>query len=253
VWSDHTIACGRTTDHTPCRLSPVTSAQPYLRVIDDIEASIMSGALSVGDRLESERALAERLGVSRSSVREAIRTLSTLGVVRSSVGSGPQAGAILISDVELGWTSALRLHVAMRSLPVGDVVRTRAMLEAGAYRDVEQAVPRERLAAAHELIAVMDASEGPGAFHRADLAFHLELVQLSGNTVAAMLLSSLRNAIEGYVAASFDTRDDWSVVAVGLQREHRELVAALEAGDGERAASCARHHILGFGRRADLL
>jgi GntR family transcriptional repressor for pyruvate dehydrogenase complex len=244
VWSDHTIACGRTTGHTPCRLSRVTSAQPYLRVIDDIEASIMSGALSVGDRLESERALAERLGVSRSSVREAIRTLSTLG---------PQAGAILISDVELGWTSALRLHVAMRSLPVGDVVRTRAMLEAGAYRDVEQAVPRDRLAAAHELIAVMDASEGPQAFHRADLAFHLELVQLSGNTVAALLLSSLRNAIEGYVAASFDTRDDWGTVAIGLQGEHRELVAALEAGDGERAASCARHHILGFARRADLL
>jgi GntR family transcriptional repressor for pyruvate dehydrogenase complex len=214
----------------------VTSPQPYLRVIDDIEASIMSGELSVGDRLESERALAERLGVSRSSVREAIRTLS-----------------ILVSEVELGWTSALRLHVALRSLPVGDVVRTRVMLEAGAYRDVEHAVPRARLAAAHELIAVMDASEGPEAFHRADLAFHLELVQLSGNTVAAMLLSSLRNAIEGYVAASFDTRDDWSTVALTLQSEHRELVESLEAGDGARAASCASRHILGFARGAHLL
>ncbi|MET0467741.1 MAG: FCD domain-containing protein [Aeromicrobium sp.] len=231
----------------------MTTPQPYLRVIDDIEASIMSGALSVGDRLESERALAERLGVSRSSVREAIRTLSTLGVVRSSVGSGPQAGAILISDVELGWTAALRLHVAMRSLPVGDIVRTRVMLEAGAYRDVDRAVPRERLAAAHDLIAVMDASEGPQAFHRADLAFHLELVQLSGNTVAAMLLSSLRAAIEGYVAASFDTRDDWATVAHSLQCEHRELIEALEAGDGERAATTAARHIMGFARGADLL
>jgi GntR family transcriptional repressor for pyruvate dehydrogenase complex len=231
----------------------VTSAQPYLRVIDDIEASIMSGALTVGDRLESERALAERLGVSRSSVREAIRTLSTLGVVRSSVGSGPQAGAILISDVELGWTSALRLHVAMRSLPVGDIVRTRVMLEAGAYRDVHQPVPRERLAAAHDLIDVMDASQGPQSFHHADLAFHLELVKLSGNTVAAMLLSSLRAAIEGYVAASFDSRDDWGDVAVTLQCEHRELVAALEAGDGERAAGAAARHILGFARGAALL
>lgn len=253
MWSDHTIACGPTTVAAACRLTCVTSPQPYLRVIDDIEASIMSGALTVGDRLESERALAERLGVSRSSVREAIRTLSTLGVVKSSVGSGPQAGAILISDVELGWTSALRLHVAMRSLPVGDIVRTRVMLEAGAYRDVDRPVSRERLAAAHELIAAMDASDAPQTFHRADLAFHLELVQLSGNTVAAMLLSSLRNAIEGYVAASIDSRDDWGVVAHGLQCEHRELVEALEAGDGERAAEAAARHILGFARAADLL
>lgn len=230
-----------------------SAAQPYLRVIDDIESSILSGALSVGDRLESERSLAERLQVSRSSVREAIRTLSTLGVVRSSVGSGPQSGAILVSDVEVGWTSALRLHVATRSLPVRDVVRTRVMLECGAYREIDRPVPPDRLVTARELLTTMDAADDPSAFHQADLAFHLELVQLSGNAVVSLMLSSLRNAVEGYVMTALDTMPDWDDVARHLQRDHHELVDTLATGDGARAAEVAEEHILGFAARADLL
>jgi GntR family transcriptional regulator, transcriptional repressor for pyruvate dehydrogenase complex len=231
----------------------VTTEQPYLRVIADIEDSITAGRLSVGDRIDSERLLAERLGVSRSSVREAIRALSTLGIVQSSVGSGPQAGSIVISNLEFASTSALRLHVATKALPISDIVRTRIMLEAGAYREVIEPLMPDRLQAAHHLISTMDAAPDPSRFLQADLEFHLELVKLAGNVVASVLLTSLRNAISDYVSASSSKLSDWKATTLQLQIEHRKIVVALEVGDGEQAAEIVEQHILGFAEHAGLM
>ncbi|BAS10771.1 exu regulon transcriptional regulator [Arthrobacter sp. Hiyo4] len=61
-------------------------------VLTWIEKQLSDGQLSVGGRLPAERTLAEQLAVSRTSVREAIRILEAMGVVRAGVGSGPEAG-----------------------------------------------------------------------------------------------------------------------------------------------------------------
>lgn len=227
--------------------------QPYLQVLAHVESLIIGGHLSVGDKLESERLLAQRLKVGRSSVREAIRTLAALGLVKSSTGSGPTAGAILISDVEVGVASALRLHLATRSLPIEDLVRTRVMLEAGAYREVDRKVSDRELEPARQLLTVMDSTKDPAAFHATDMAFHLELVKISGNSVATLMLSSLRHAIEGYVMEAIDMLPLWNKVSQRLQVEHRSLVDALAAGDGGRAAQMATDHITSFARQSGLL
>ncbi len=113
--------------------SPEAGAAPRRRTYDallqDIEADLRSGKIALGDRLPGERTLAENYGISRASVREAIRILDAMGVVRSSVGSGPTSGAIVISDPSAGLSSALRLHVASNRLPVEDIVQTRILLE----------------------------------------------------------------------------------------------------------------------------
>jgi DNA-binding transcriptional MocR family regulator len=96
----------------------------YTVVLDWLEERLRSGEISVGDKLPGERHLAEEFGISRASVREAIRILDAMGLVRSSTGSGPNAGAIVIAEpsAALGW--ALRMHVANRSLRIGDLVET---------------------------------------------------------------------------------------------------------------------------------
>ncbi|MGO1412551.1 MAG: FadR/GntR family transcriptional regulator, partial [Microbacterium sp.] len=62
-------------------------------VLDRVEADLFSGRLGPGDRLPGERELASTMGVGRSSVREALRVLEVMGVVRTAVGSGPSSGA----------------------------------------------------------------------------------------------------------------------------------------------------------------
>jgi GntR family transcriptional regulator, transcriptional repressor for pyruvate dehydrogenase complex len=110
------------------------------RVLAHLEDGIAAGRWPLGARLPGERALAEELGVSRPSVREAMRILEALGLVRSGVGSGPDAGAIVVDRPAAGLGTAVRLHVATGTLPVTDVVATRAALETWAMRQAASPV-----------------------------------------------------------------------------------------------------------------
>ncbi|HKM25778.1 MAG TPA: GntR family transcriptional regulator, partial [Corynebacterium sp.] len=75
-----------------------TAPRAYSVVLDWLEEQLRSGEIVVGDKLPGERALAEQFSISRASVREATRILDAMGLVRSGVGSGPNAGAIVISE-----------------------------------------------------------------------------------------------------------------------------------------------------------
>ena len=112
-----------------------TAPRAYSVVLDWLEEQLRSGEIVVGDKLPGERALAEQFGISRASVREATRILDAMGLVRSGVGSGPNAGAIVISEPSAALAWALRMHVATKALPVRDLVQTRLVLETQAARD----------------------------------------------------------------------------------------------------------------------
>lgn len=216
-------------------------------VLERIERDLVAGTLTVGDRLLAERALAESLSVSRASVREAIRVLEAMGVIRTAAGSGPDAGAIVTADAATSIGSALRLHTATRALPIEDLVRTRILLETAALRDAAARDPRPDLAG---VTAMLDAMDDPGLqpeeFHRLDADFHVALVALAGNVVVEAMMAALRGPIQGYVLAGVPQLDDWAAVASNLRCEHRGIVAALARGHGTKAADLARAHIQGF-------
>lgn len=221
--------------------------QAYETVIAEIETMIRTRRLGVGDRLEGERALAARLGVSRTSVREAIRILTVLGIVRSAPGSGPTAGAQLVARPETPLTAALRLHIAAQSFGVVDVVRSRALLETGAYRQITQPVDAP-LRPARELVDQMDQTSDPAEFIELDTRFHLALVELAGNALLTAFMSSLRAAIADYIANASARIADWPRTAAGLQREHRAILDAIAGGEGPRAADLVEAHIWSYAR-----
>lgn len=222
-------------------------------VVRHVEDELASGSLPVGSRLPAERALAEQLGVSRASVREGIRVLEAMGVVRTAAGSGPESGAVVVADTALGITAALRLHLASRTLPVEDVVRTRTLLEAWAVREAAARASDSDLAAAAALLHEMDA---PGIdaerFHALDADFHLTLTRAAGNEVVTAMMTALRGAITGYVLTAVPRLADWPATARRLRRQHRAVLAAVTAGDGEKAARLVTAHITGFHREARL-
>lgn len=222
------------------------------RVLAQIEAGLNAGRWPVGERLPAERALAEELGVSRPSVREAIRILEAMGIVRTAVGSGPGAGATVIDRPAAGLGAAVRLHVASGTLPVSDVVRTRVLLEAGAVRDAAARHPDEAaLARVREHVEAMAA---PGldvaAFIEHDQDFHLELVRLGGNQLVEAILSGLRAAVASYVAAGAAAVDEWPRTAARLCAEHRAIVDAVARRDPTEAERLTRDHIEAFSREA---
>ncbi|MHA7620576.1 FadR/GntR family transcriptional regulator [Cellulosimicrobium cellulans] len=223
------------------------------RVLARIEADLAAGRWALGERLPAERALAEELGVSRPSVREALRVLEAMGIVRTAVGSGPDAGATVVDRPAAGLGAAVRLHVASGTLAVRDVVETRVLLETWAVRAAGERVgagddeAAATLAEAGELLDRMDDPTLPAAdFRELDATFHVLLVRLAGNALVEAVMTGLRGAIESYVAAGSAALPSWERTAARLRAEHRAVLGAVAGGDGERAARAVRAHIEGF-------
>ena len=226
----------------------------YELVLSRVEADLAAGRLRLGGRLPGERTLAEQLGISRPSVREAIRVLEAMGVVRTATGSGPDAGAVIVAEPASPLTSLLRLHLATNHLPMGDIVQTRVLLESWVAREAAGRRPQEdELAKAQELLDTMDDPDlTPERFHLLDAEFHVALSALAGNVLLAAVMSSLRSAIHGYVLAAVPNLPDWEATAVGLRAEHRFILAAIQAGRPEQASALIVDHIEGFYRAAQL-
>ncbi|WP_346768832.1 FadR/GntR family transcriptional regulator [Crystallibacter degradans] len=223
----------------------------YEAVLQSIEAELRSGALKLGDQLPGERTLAEKHGLSRASVRDAIRILDVLGVVRTSTGSGPNAGAIIVSQPASGLAAALRLHVATRQLTVSEIVQTRILLETGAAEavtiDPENEATRAKLDEAAGLLELMDDPKLARAdFHSLDARFHVLLSSLAGNAVIEAMMESLRLSISDYVAESIRSDEAWEPVADVLRGQHHGILAAVSAGEGKRASQLLREHIEWF-------
>jgi len=232
------------------------ATRTYTVVLDWLEERLRAGEISVGDRLPGERHLAEEFGISRASVREAFRILAAMGLVRSATGSGPNSGAIVISDpsAALGW--ALRMHVATRSLLIRDLVQTRLLLETQSAHEAAAAPESpERtavLAQATNLVTTMDDPQLPDEqFHAHDAQFHVLLASLAGNVVVETIMASLRQATIGYVQETVAGLDDWPQVRHTLQEQHKSILAAFQQRRGEDAAEALRHHIIWFFELSD--
>ena len=219
-------------------------------VLQWIEGQLSSGQLALGGRLPAERSLAEQLQVSRTSVREAIRVLEAMGVLRAGVGSGPDAGTVVIADPTAALGSALRLHVATSHLPVKDIVETRVLLESWAASRARPESPA--LAEAARLLEQMDSCAETEAFLALDVRFHLALADAAGNAVVSAMMGSLREAIQDYAGRLTGNLPDWDATAARLRAEHRGILAAITGHDGGQAAQLVADHIEGFYAEAGL-
>ncbi|MEF2976291.1 FadR/GntR family transcriptional regulator [Subtercola sp. YIM 133946] len=254
-------------------LTPGTRA--WEDVLAHIERQLLAGTLAPGDHLPSERTLATDLGVGRSSVREALRVLEVLGLLRTQTGSGPGSGAIIIARPSGAMSSLIRLQVAAQGFRVDDVVSTRLILETAVAGQLAAAVARAdarhagdavhaaaRGAAPHALTEgpgmpdlspateILDAMEQgdptPTEFLALDAQFHLSLAQATTNEVIAATMTGLRDSIEGYSIAGVAHLESWHRTSDRLKREHRAIVDAIRDGDPEAASAAVNSHITGY-------
>jgi GntR family transcriptional regulator, transcriptional repressor for pyruvate dehydrogenase complex len=229
-----------------------TPARAWRSVLESIESDLTAGRLRPGDRLPPERELAVTLEVGRSSVREALRVLEVLGLIRTGTGSGPTSGAFIVAAPGGGLATVLRLQVAATGFPVDDVVQTRLILEPAALEALAAVADRD-IDAARAVMDAMAADDLSAAeFLALDAQLHLALAEASGNVVVASMMEGLRSAIESYVVAAASTLDDWEATAARLRSEHRSIVAAVDAGDGPAARTLVHDHIARYYAEAGL-
>lgn len=229
------------------RLEPLERSKTYELVVGRIKQEIFEGRLRPGDRLPGERQLSELLQVSRPSVREAIRILEALEIVRSRPGAGASSGLIVSTEPSRALSDLLRLHVALSSYSMSDAVQVRQALEEQSVRRLAENIDRTDISKVKDTLSRM--SE-PGldraTFHDLDTEFHIELARCSENALLADLMSALRDAVRRPMVEAFDAHPDWKNRAASLVEEHREIFEAVRSGDGERAAMVMREHIGAF-------
>jgi GntR family transcriptional repressor for pyruvate dehydrogenase complex len=218
---------------------------------------LLSGNARPGTRLPSERQLAERLGVGRSAVREAIKSLSLLGLLEVRQGSGAYLS---------GHTSDLLPRVLEWGLLLGepsmrDIIELREHLEVTATGLAAERASSDDVQQLRALVARMgEAGTNVPAYVDADIAFHLRLAQAGGNAVLASLISNIQSLTRvwatrvlehaGETASSLamhepivdavaarDVAAARRAMEAHMQRATRRLHAALEADDQPAAAN----------------
>jgi GntR family transcriptional regulator, transcriptional repressor for pyruvate dehydrogenase complex len=218
----------------------------FEKILGQIEEAIVQGRLQSGDRLPSERELAESFGASRASVREALRVLEAFGVVVARRGTGPNAGSIVADGTQTGLHSALRLSMSLLQIPPGDVVDVRAVLEARAAQHAATRASAEDIAQLRAIVAAMPAADDIAEYNRLDTEFHIELARASGSVLLPVLMEALRATVKRLMLETLASLDDWIDARDRLIIEHTEIIDAVAARQPDVAAITVRDHVLRF-------
>ena len=204
---------------------------------------LVSNRIRPGDKLPSERALSERLGLGRSSVREAVKSLHVLGLLDVRQGDGTYLrgteSAVLPQILEWGLILS-RPHTQ-------DLIEARHHLEVFVARRAAERIPPEGAPRLDACIARMAKAEALGdveACIEADIDFHLHLAELAGNTVIAEMLRGIRVLLHVWM-----TRLALSEGMTEYSREHALLADAVTSGDPDRAERIMDNHISSGGKR----
>ncbi|MEA2361518.1 MAG: GntR family transcriptional regulator, transcriptional repressor for pyruvate dehydrogenase complex [Thermoleophilaceae bacterium] len=222
-------------DNVRHALRPVRRSRLYEEVVERLRELIDVQGLRPGDRLMSERDLADRLGVSRTSVRQALTALEVTGLVDIRHGGGVFLARALDDVLP---SLANELASTYEELPA--VIEVREAIETQTARLAARRRSAGDLRAMHAALEEMEAAiESAGDPADADADFHTAIVRAARNQLLARLWDDLADPIDQTRRASLARpgRPPGSLAA------HRLILAAIEAGDEDAAAQRMREHL----------
>ncbi|OYU39857.1 MAG: transcriptional regulator [Pseudorhodobacter sp. PARRP1] len=216
--------------------TPIQRESVAEMVVRRILDMVKSGVLKAGDALPPERDLAVSLDVSRPSVREAMRGLAVLGVVKSRQGGGAYISD-LGPDALLG---PLQFYLSLEQMNIRELYDARALIESDVARRAAVNITEADLARLETLLATQHDTIGDAlAFRKSDFEFH-EIIWIgSGNAFLKRIGESLN-----VIGLEFRKRasERPGVLQQSLQ-DHRRLLDALKARDPAAAAAAAEVHM----------
>lgn len=220
-------------------MRPVQRTSVSDAIIAQITDLIERNVLKPGDRLPPERELCKRFQVGRSSLREALRSLSMMGLLEGRVGEGT-----FVCDKGQYVERALQWGFLLDGKKLQDLSETRMMLESQtAYLAAERATPADLAAMADALAGMAAGLADAGHFLASDLQFHLLIARATHNSILYSLLETTRSYLQEWIKESLAEPSLAGPRAELSLAEHRQILAALQRRDAEAARQAMAAHI----------
>ncbi|ABF12391.1 putative transcriptional regulator, GntR-family (HTH) (plasmid) [Cupriavidus metallidurans CH34] len=225
--------------NTP-RFEAVRSARAFEEIADQIRAELAQGRLKVGSRLPAERALAVQFGVSRNTLREALRSLEHSGLVR--LQKGASGGAFISEGSGLAISNSLMDLYHVGSITPDQLTQARIWLESVIVREACERATADDLAALERNIEEAARASEEGDFpRRAELHFdfHRTLAKMSGNPIMVIMMNGLLAVLANFVNSIGEYENNFVLPSRKRFMKHMHAKDA-EAAVAEMEASLKR-------------
>lgn len=217
----------------------ITHTKIYLQILEQIKDNIIQGNLKSGDRLPSERQWAEQLGVSRATIREAIRALEMIGLVICQQGEGN----FIAENFEDTLTQPLTIMFWLSNGQLSEVQELRRALETESAKLAAKHMTPERYESLEKICQSIETETDESIRAELDKRFHYEIAMASENKMIKNVLLSAASLIEALIK-------DIRIAILAdphrgpqIDQQHQNILLALQKNDPLKAAMAMSQHM----------
>ena len=229
-----------------------TRAPLSVVVSRQLREAIVSGKVSDGTELPSEKELTQQLGVGRSTVREALRILQAQGLLSGGDTVSTQRPRVSSEQSMVTAADVMENVLRLGRVPLVDLVELRVVIEGAAVMQAAERaekgeLPVDMLEAAGAAVIAMRGADGDvETFRAADVAFHQALARAAGNAAYSLVMGVLREAVSGHLGLALHQVPDPRASMETLAEEHAAILEAVTRGKVKRARTLMTSHIHDF-------
>ena len=228
---------------TKIEYEPIKIKNTFEFIVDQLRKKIFNGELKIGDRLPTERELAQQVKVSRNTVRQAYQILNTLDIV--DISKGANGGAVIREPSHRPLTQALNNLMGLGRIKLEDMTEARLFLEKDIIELVHQRVKPADIEILEQCAQKsMDLIEQGTVAHKQNFIFHQHLADIGGNPILKMVYASVLDLLNMIV----ETTADITMSAI-IAQEHLEFIHLLKKNDLDRLIKYTEAHIRGSNER----
>jgi GntR family transcriptional repressor for pyruvate dehydrogenase complex len=217
--------------------APVRANSVANQIVEQVREALFAGKFQTGDLIGSEKDLARQFDVSRITVRDALRTLETMGIVEIRVGAG---GGARIAEGNLDhFSDALAIQFKLAGVTEHEILDVQVAIESTAAELAALNRSKEHIEELQELLDEAEAVlDDPAEFTKSGQRFHLAIVEASGNRALVAQFKALRHVIwpQGAKRAKRE-------IAAHTFKVHQKLFAMIEEGDSDSARKLMLAHL----------
>jgi len=211
----------------------------YQKVIEQIGEMIKTGYLKKGDKLPPERELVEQLGVSRTSIREAVRVLEILGVIESRQGEGN----FVTDRLDDTFFQPLSLAFMLRDSDPIEILEMRKIMDVGVAGLAAQRITEENLNKLKEIIEKFKTSDSEEINANLDKEFHYIIIESSGNYLAKDIYTAISLLFDHFITGARKEINKEKKNQAILLSQHEEIYHAIEKRDPKMAEEAMKKHL----------